>query len=235
MISGVVIGTVLENQDPSGMHRVLVRYNVESGEELKSSWCRMISPMAGKDRGMVMLPEVGTEVILGFAYRSMSAYVLGAVYNGGDDKPEGYANEDGDNNLRVFWSRGDHMVIFDDTSGAEKVEIGAQASSAGDVTSAPIYQSMDSAQKVITMFCEKNTEVEAVGSISLKCKDFVLETDAKVTIDAGVTATVAGSSSATIESSSSQSHTAAHITVGIGPSASAASAPSSPSPSHSPG
>ena len=59
----------------------------------------------------------------------MSPYVLGAVYNGTEDKPEPYHNDDGLNNKRVFWSRNDHMVIFDDTPGMEKVQLGAQAPS----------------------------------------------------------------------------------------------------------
>ena len=71
--------------------------------------------MAGKNRGWVSIPEIGTEVVISFAYRSLQPYILGAVYNGGDDKPEPYKNDDGNNDKRVFWSRNDHMLIFDDT------------------------------------------------------------------------------------------------------------------------
>lgn len=213
MINGLVVGTVLENQDPNKMNRVLVRYRVESGTELKSSWCRLMSPMAGKDRGLVMLPDVGTEVVLGFAYRSMSAYVLGAVYNGSEDKPKSYFNDDGENNKRVFWSRNDHMVIFDDTAGAEKVEIGAQASGERDVTSAPIYQTLDSSQKVITMFCEKDTEIESVETISVKCKDFKLDVDQTIKLDAGQSGKMAAGSSASIESGGSQTYKAGAVAV----------------------
>jgi uncharacterized protein involved in type VI secretion and phage assembly len=232
MINGLVVGTILENADPSKMHRVLVRYPVDSGEELKSSWCRMVSPMAGKDRGLVMLPDIGTEVVLGFAYRSMSPYVLGAVYNGGEDKPKSYANDDGDNNKRVFWSRNDHMVIFDDTDGAEKVELGAQASGERDVTSAPIYQTLDSSEKIITMFCEKNTEVESLETISVKCKDFILEVDKTVSISAGSSAVCAAGSSATIDSSGTQTYKGGRID--INPSAPPAAPETAlPTPPHS--
>ena len=99
MISGTVVGIVIDNCDPDGMHRVLVKYPVDSGEELKSSWCRMISPMAGAHRGLTMLPDTGTEVVLGFAYRSMVPYILGAVYNGTEDKAEPFRNMAGKNNL----------------------------------------------------------------------------------------------------------------------------------------
>ena len=83
MIAGSVVGLVMDNRDPDKMHRVLVQYPVAGN--LKSSWCRMITPMGGVDRGLVMLPDIGTEVLLTFSYRTHHPYVLGALYNGGDD------------------------------------------------------------------------------------------------------------------------------------------------------
>ena len=213
MINGLVVGTVVDNVDKAGMHRVKVRYPVDSEENLVSSWCRLCSPMAGKQRGLVILPEVDSEVVLAFAYRSMNPYIIGAVYNGAEDKAEPYHNDDENNDKRVFWSRNDHMVIFDDTEGAEKVEIGAQASERLDVTSAPIYQSMNSAEKTITIYCEKDSEFEAVETISIKCSDFELETDATLKITADSSAIIKSSSSASIETSGSQNYTAGMVDV----------------------
>ncbi len=203
MVNGIVVGIVLENQDPDGMHRVLVKYPVESGEELKSSWCRMMSPMSGKNRGLVILPDKGTEVVLMFAYRSMSPIIMGGVYNGKDDKPEPYHNDDSNDDKRVFWSRNDHMVIFDDTSGAEKIEIGAQASSRLDVTSAPIYQQLKSAEKTINEYCDKDTIHEAKETYSIKCKDFKLEASQTVAIGAHQTASTKSKTSTSIKTPSS--------------------------------
>ena len=232
MINGLVVGTVLDNKDPDGLHRVKIQYPVESEEQLDSSWCRMCSPMAGKNRGLVILPDIGTEVVIVFAYRSMTPYIVGAVYNGTEDKPEAYHNDDANNDKRVFWSRNDHMVIFDDTSGAEKVEIGAQASGRLDVTSAPIYQSMDSAEITIKMYCGKDSEVEAVETISIKCKDFTLEADQTITHEAGQSGIYKAGSSASIMSSGNQTYKA--MAVDINPSA-PTSDPDSPldTPPHS--
>ena len=93
MINGVVVGIVVDNQDPDKMNRIKVRFPVDSENRIESSWCRMCVPMAGKFRGLVMLPQNGTEVVLAYAYRSMSPYVLGAVYNGGPDRTP-YKNAD---------------------------------------------------------------------------------------------------------------------------------------------
>ena len=106
-----------------------------------------MTPMAGPDRGLVFIPMVGTEVVVAFAYRSMTPYVMGCVYNNKSDHPDNYKNDDEKNNLRLLWSRNDHLIIFDDTEGAEKVALGAQASGAEDETSAPIYQTLSSAEK----------------------------------------------------------------------------------------
>ena len=95
MISGVIIGVVKDNVDPEKLNRILVELPTESTEgSTETYWCRMTTPMAGKDRGWVCIPEIGTEVVLTFAYRSLQPYIIGAVYNGGEDKPEPYKNDD---------------------------------------------------------------------------------------------------------------------------------------------
>lgn len=191
MVQGIVIGIVKDNVDPDKLNRILVELPTESTDgATETYWCRMATPMAGMGRGLVIIPEIGTEVVLGFAYRSLQPYVLGAVYNGGDDLPEPYKNDDGNNDKRVFWSRNDHMLIFDDTEGAEKVELGAQASTRLDVTSAPIYQTLDSSQKTIIEYCDGNTEWEAVETISIKCKDFILEASNEISMQSGATTAV---------------------------------------------
>ncbi len=213
MIRGTVVGIVVDNVDPDGMHRVKVEFPVDSDEGLQSSWARMLSPMAGKDRGLVMLPEIGTEVVLAFAYQTMSPYVLGAVYNGGDDKPEPYHNDDENDDKRAYWSRNDHMILFDDTAGAEKVELGAQATTRLDITSGVIWQSLDSSQKTITEYCDGDTEWEAIENISFKCTDFKLEASQTISMEAGQTGRFKSGQSTKIESGSTQKYEAGIVQI----------------------
>lgn len=166
MFKGIVVGIVEDNKDPDKIHRIKVKFPTEEGSP-KSTWCRMATPMAGKDRGLVMLPDIGTEVILGFG-KGGNAFVLGGVYNGADDPPA-YANEDSKNNIRRFWSRNSHQVDFDDTSGKERIGILATSESKA------VDLDMDDSKKTITLKVQKNGELEAVETISLKCKDFKLE------------------------------------------------------------
>jgi len=176
MINGTVIGIVLDNRDPDGMHRVLVEFPVDL-EGLRSSWCRLMSPMAGVGRGLVILPDIGTEVLLAFAYRSMSPYVLGALYNGAEDRPEPYRNDDGQDNRRVFWSRSGHMVDFDDSPGAEKVGLAGTAGQRLDVESGPVHMVFDDAGKTVTVRSEGSAFLDAARHFSIKCKTFKLEAD----------------------------------------------------------
>jgi uncharacterized protein involved in type VI secretion and phage assembly len=234
MMNGVVVGIVVENEDPKKMHRIKVEYPVDAESPPITDWCRMITPMAGADRGLVILPEIGTEVLIGFAYRSHNPYVLGAVYNGGDDTPESYANADEENNLRIFWSRNDHMVVFDDTSGAELVGLGAQASSAEDVTSGVIYQVLDDANKTVTEYCDGSTDWKAEKTVSIKCKDLKITASGSVMIEAGSTAVAVAGSSATIDGGSALECTAGMVDINGAPGGSAGSASSIPTPSHPP-
>lgn len=173
MINGTVVGLVLDNRDPTGLHRVKVRFPVDDGVE--SSWCRIASPMAGGNRGLVILPDIGTEVILSYATRSMSPYVIGAVYNGADDKPEPYKNDDGNDNRRVFWSRNDHMVLFDDSPGAERIGIGAKAGARLTVESAPVHHMFDAAGGKITERSEGGTFYQASRTVSFKCANLTIK------------------------------------------------------------
>ncbi len=209
----------------------MVRYPVASEKTLKSSWCRLCSPMAGAYRGLVMLPDIGTEVVLAFAYKSMSPYVLGAVYNGTEDKPEPYHNDDGVNNKRVFWSRNDHMVIFDDTPGMEKVQLGAQAPIRLQPKTGQIHHTLDSAGKIIEEYCSGDTIWEARKTISIKCTDFSLQAAGTIDLGAGVSANLKSQKSTSIQSVGEQRFTAAQTAlnpVAVPPDPT----PSTPTPIH---
>ena len=63
---GVVYAVVTQNKDPEGQHRVRVKFPWHDNSQ-ESYWARIAVPMAGKDRGMAFLPEVGDEVLVAFA------------------------------------------------------------------------------------------------------------------------------------------------------------------------
>jgi len=118
---GVVVGIVTNNQDPSNMARVRVKFPWLSDDN-ESWWARIAVPMGGSGRGTYFLPEIDDEVLVAFEHGDVrSPYVVGALWNGKDAPPA--SNSDGKNNIRLIHSRSGHLVRLDDTDGDEKIEI----------------------------------------------------------------------------------------------------------------
>lgn len=134
-IYGVVIGVVADNQDPDGLGRVKLRFPWKDDAD-ESTWARIATFMAGKDRGSWFLPEIGDEVLVAFEHGDVQMpYVLGSLWNGVDTPPE--TNSDGENNIRKVKSRSGHELIFDDKVGAEKVTIKSQSGHSITLDDAP--------------------------------------------------------------------------------------------------
>jgi uncharacterized protein involved in type VI secretion and phage assembly len=92
-------------------------------DDAESPWARVMTPMAGGDRGIVFRPEVGDEVLLLFEHGDVRfPYIIGGVWNGTDQPPQN-RGADGDNDIRLIRSRSGHEITLDDTSGSEKILI----------------------------------------------------------------------------------------------------------------
>lgn len=100
---GVAVALVTQNKDDKGLCRVRVQYPWHD-KPTESYWARLAVPMAGRERGMVLIPEVGDEVLVGFERGDLRfPYVLGALWNAKDKPP--LANSDGKNDKRILvWS-----------------------------------------------------------------------------------------------------------------------------------
>jgi uncharacterized protein involved in type VI secretion and phage assembly len=118
---GVTVGLVTNNKDPDGLGRVKLALPWLA-EGFETDWARVVSPMAGKSRGLYTLPEVDDEVLVGFEHGRLEApFVLGALWNGTDKPPE--SNADGKNDHRSLTSRSGHVIRLSDKSGEERIEI----------------------------------------------------------------------------------------------------------------
>lgn len=80
--SSLVVGTVTQNNDPDGLGRVRVKYP-SLGDAVEGWWARVASFGSGQERGALMLPQVGDEVVVGFEQGdARRPYVLGTLWNG---------------------------------------------------------------------------------------------------------------------------------------------------------
>lgn len=92
--NSVVVGKVTQNQDPDKRGRVRVTYPALSGDN-EGWWARVVAPSAGKDRGLMMLPQVGDEVLIAFEHDDVHfPYVIGSLWNG-KGTPGDLAQHDG--------------------------------------------------------------------------------------------------------------------------------------------
>lgn len=117
-MAGVVIGLVRSLDDPEGMGRVQLTFPWMGEGEPQSNWARIAVPMAGGERGMQFMPEVGDEVLVAFEQGELRLpYVLGYLWNGQDRPPRD------DPKLRTIKTVSGHVLEFDDTEGSEKISL----------------------------------------------------------------------------------------------------------------
>ncbi len=188
---GVVIGIVSNNQDPEKLGRVKVTFPwlVEDAE---SNWARVASPMAGAGRGVSLLPDVDDEVLVAFENGDpRSAFVLGALWNG-VDKPPSEKDSDSDNNLLVVKSRSGHLVVIDDTSGAERIEIRDKTEKNRLV--------IESASNSIRIETDGDITLKATkGTITLDAKSIAVKSSAEAKVEAGSTIDLKASGTLTVK------------------------------------
>lgn len=121
-IYGVVVGLVIDVEDPDVQGRVKLRYPwLPEGSE--GGWAPVARPMAGRERGFWYVPEVDDEALVAFEHGDVNhPMVLGFLHNGVDTPP----NDGIDEHVRRLRSVAGHVLELDDRSGAESVRLHTQ-------------------------------------------------------------------------------------------------------------
>lgn len=109
------VAKVTSNTDPDNQGRVQVQFNWQSGES-KSEFIRVASIDAGssgavaKNRGLVFIPEVDDQVMVGFVHNHPDMpYVMHAMFTG----KTGAGGGDG-NNIKSITMKGGSTITFDE-------------------------------------------------------------------------------------------------------------------------
>lgn len=136
-VYGAVVGVVSSIDDPDSQGRVRLQFPWLK-EDVESRWARVVAFMAGGDRGAVFRPEVGDEVLVLFEHGDLRfPYVVGALWNGRDAMPS-QRGADADNDIRLIKSRSGHTIVFDDTSGSEKITVSDQSGNSVELSSSGV-------------------------------------------------------------------------------------------------
>lgn len=185
---GLAVALVTQNQDPEGLGRVRVRF--PWFDDAESFWARLSTPMAGKDRGLVLIPEVDDEVLVGFERNDIRfPYVLGGLWNGVDQPPT--ANDDGNNDRRLFKSRKGHTLMFDD--GAQGV-VELKHENGGVVRLTDDGILVDDGQGNTLSIDNRSgaMKLQASGSLEIKAATITIEATGTLELKANATMTIRG-------------------------------------------
>ena len=189
-VKGVAIALVTQNKDDEGQCRVKVRYPWHD-KPSESYWARLAMPMAGNDRGLVLIPEVGDEVLVVFEREDLRfPCVLGALWNGKDKPP--FANNDGKNDRRILKSRKKHYLLFDD--GTRGVVELAHEKGRKVVFDDDGFAVQDEKGNVVKV--DSNTgamTIEAKGQLNIKAASITIEATGTLELKASATLTIRGS------------------------------------------
>ena len=187
---GTVMGIVTNNQDPSNMARVKVKFPWLSDDN-ESTWARIATTMAGPGRGSYFLPEVDDEVLIAFEHGDVRfPYVLGGLWNGKDAPPAN--NSDGKNNIRVIHSRSGHLIRLDDTDGDEKIEI-IDKTGSNSLT-------IKSSDNSMSLTCTGDMSLKCTGKMTLQATTGMeITCDADIKIQATATMDVESTAPMTIK------------------------------------
>jgi phage protein D len=178
--NSVVVGVVTSNSDPQSLGRVRVKYPALDDEH-EGWWARIAAPSAGANRGLLMLPVAGDEVLLAFEHGDDEhPYIIGSLWNG-QAQPQTLVHDDGS-----FALRSDHQLI---AQAAEQISVkGDQtvALEAGqDLTAKASAKLTAQAESDATLQSTTNMTVKGVQSVTVQGSQATLKGDATTTVSAG--------------------------------------------------
>jgi phage protein D/phage baseplate assembly protein gpV len=122
---GVVLAEVIDNSEIAAappkppLGRVRVKFPA-FGNSFVSDWAPCVRPMAGNDRGVYTLPDVGDQVLVAFEHGDLGQpYVLGSLWTAKTAPPS--RNLDGLNAEMVIKDKRGSAVTFDSRDGSVTV------------------------------------------------------------------------------------------------------------------
>ena len=169
-INGVAVAIVSDNDDPEQAGRVRVSLPWLSADAV-SDWARIAAPGAGKDSGVVWMPEVGDEVLVAFELGDLSRpIVVGGLWNGKDTIPFDYGSDldAGSVTYRGFKSRTGHKISFRESSSDSSIELVTQGGAVTITLDDMNKQIKIETEGKLTIDVKQDVEIKAGGSMKLE-------------------------------------------------------------------
>jgi len=205
LMNGLVPAMVSDVKDPEKLGRARLTFPWLA-TDYTSGWARTVQLGGGAQRGGLILPEVGDEVLVGFEQGDFDApYILGGLHNGTDKPPKTPVDpvdgSSGQVNGRFFVSRTGHRLDFTESaSGANGIEL-----STGDAKN---LLKLDQKGTKITLHSDGSVTIEAKngitvdagsGALELKGQKVSISSQSDVTVSANAKLSLSGNSEATLK------------------------------------
>jgi uncharacterized protein involved in type VI secretion and phage assembly len=215
--SGLVVGVVTNMSDPDGLGRLRVKYVGMSGAA-ESSWARVLTVGGGNARGVMFLPEVDDEVLVGFeGGDTRRPVVLGGLFSTKNKPP--WKPADGENNVqtRRITSRLGHAIEMGDgtspatqhvlltLAGGHKLRLGADRFDVEVAQGKPVLIKSGNAKFEIDASGNvtiegQNVTIKATGALKAEGLQVDVKAKAAGNIEAAMLS-LKGSASTTVEAS----------------------------------
>ncbi len=205
VIHGLQIGivTALEN-DPENEFRIKVRVPIINKSD-EGVWSRLATPDAGNNRGIVIRPEVGDEVIIGFINDDpRDAIVLGCLHSSKNAAP---IEAKDDNHQKGWVTRSEMKIMLDDdkktilitTAAENKIQLSEDEKSIliQDQNGNKIEMNSDG----ITMESCKDVKIKATGDIKLEGINIESKASAGYKAQGSASAELSSSATTTVKGS----------------------------------
>jgi len=188
VMRGPQTAVVVDGADGSidGFGRIVVQFHWD--KSAKSMRCRVAQMWASKEWGTMFTPHIGMEVIVEFLDGNPDRPVVtGCVYNDNNMPP--WPLPDKKLTSGILTVR-DNWLLFDDTEGAEVIDMHAQKDFTSVVENDETHEVKNNSTKIIrgtrTVKITKDSITTIDGKLETKVKgDVLLESDTKITLKVG--------------------------------------------------
>jgi uncharacterized protein involved in type VI secretion and phage assembly len=190
---GVALATVDETNDPRGLGRIRVRFELKrdgEGHQVRSDWLQVASPFAGGQYGMFFLPQKGASALVAFSGSDPAcAYVIGFLWNG-QLKPPVEREQQAD--VRVIKTKNGKQITIDDSEGGgikiidEKnnvVHIDSEKNQIEMRCSGGTYVNLSN-DGGVSVKATGNVSIQATGLLSIGAEDVSIEAKSRMTLKA---------------------------------------------------
>lgn len=203
-VKGLQIGIVTDLEAPDSEFRVKVKIPAISNTE-EGIWARMITPDAGKNRGIFFRPEIDDEVIVGFLHEDPNnPVVLGGVFSSAHASPLAQTK---DNDEKGLVTRSEMKWVWNDKKKALNIESPAGKKIIIDEDAGEINIADENGNKFImnkdgiSIESSKEIKIKAGTDLKMEGTNSELKASAGCTVKASGAMEVSSSATTTIKGS----------------------------------